>query len=474
MPWGGISPSQSFTRTNGTRTGATTWQEADAAGVDILSDAHDTHDQDIADGVNACIKKDGGNAATSNLPMGGFRHTNVGAASGRTNYARFSDVQDGKGIYCPTVGGTANAITLTTGYSVDAYAAGQCFSFIAASTNSDVVTVAVDGLSAKSITGPAGTALSAGQILASALTIIEYDGTRFQLLSVAAVPAAIPAGFVAAWPLASVPTGWLECDGSAVSRSSYPALFAVYGTSYGPGDGSTTFNLPNYKDYFLRGFDSSGTDAASRTDRGDGTTGASVGTKQAGDYLSHTHTGTTTSDGAHTHTYTRPDPIDGSSVHPTGSGRNDPTSFTSTSTGSNGAHTHTFTTAASPTSGGTETRPKNITVKWCCLALPAAALAIGTGFTRSPRLCHTGGLPARVSTDGTDTTPSATETYICEVFVPGPGSVTLTGVSLFNGSANAGNIKLGLADSSGNIVAQTASTAPSGTDAYQDVPFTAA
>jgi microcystin-dependent protein len=309
MPWGGISPSQSFTRTNGTRTGATTWQEADAAGVDILSDAHDTHDQDIADGVNACIKKDGGNAATSNLPMGGFRHTNVGAASGRTNYARFSDVQDGKGIYCPTVGGTANAITLTTGYSVDAYAAGQCFSFIAASTNSDVVTVAVDGLSAKSITGPAGTALSAGQILASALTIIEYDGTRFQLLSVAAVPAAIPAGFVAAWPLASVPTGWLECDGSAVSRSSYPALFAVYGTSYGPGDGSTTFNLPNYKDYFLRGFDSSGTDAASRTDRGDGTTGASVGTKQAGDYLSHTHTGTTTSDGApypHLHA-TRPD-----------------------------------------------------------------------------------------------------------------------------------------------------------------------
>ena len=113
------------------------------------------------------------------------------------------------------------------------------------------------------------------------------------------MPAAIPAGFVAAWPLASVPTGWLECDGSAVSRSSYPALFAVYGTSYGPGDGSTTFNLPNYKDYFLRGFDASETDAASRTDRGDGTTGASVGTKQAGDYLSHTHTGTTTSDGAH-------------------------------------------------------------------------------------------------------------------------------------------------------------------------------
>jgi microcystin-dependent protein len=440
MPWGGIPPSQSFTRTDGTRTGATTWQEAEAAGIDIVADDHDLHDQDMADGINACLKKDGGNAATSNLPMGGFRHTNVGAASARTNYARFSDLQDGKGIYVPTVGGTANAITLTTGYSVDAYAAGQEFSFLAASTNSDATTVAVDGLSAKDIRIGA-TALSSGQIIASTMITVRYDGTYFQLLSYAATPAAMPVGFVAAWPLASVPTGWLECDGSAISRSTYSALFAVYGTTYGPGDGSTTFNLPNYKDYFLRGFDPSGTDAASRTDRGDGTTGASVGTKQAGDYLAHTHTGTTSSNGAHTHT--------GGITTPKsrGTGGVDniwgATTASDENTGSNGAHTHTFTTAASPTSGGNETRPKNITVKWCCLALPAAALAIGTGFTRSPRLCHTGGMSARVSTDGTDTTPSATETYIAEVFIPGPGSVTITGVSLFNGSANAGNIKLG-------------------------------
>jgi hypothetical protein len=83
-------------------------------------------------------------------------------------------------------------------------------------------------------------------------------------------------------------------------------------------------------------------------------------------------------------------------------------------------------------------------------------------------------MPARVSTDGTDTTASTTEAYICVVFVPGPASVTLTGIPVFNGSANAGNIKVGLADSSGKIVAQTASTAASGTDPYQDVPFTAA
>lgn len=43
----------------------------------------------------------------------------------------------------------------------------------------------------------------------------------------------------------SVPAGWLECNGQAVSRTTYAGLFAVIGTTYGVGDGSTTFNLPN-------------------------------------------------------------------------------------------------------------------------------------------------------------------------------------------------------------------------------------
>lgn len=45
----------------------------------------------------------------------------------------------------------------------------------------------------------------------------------------------------------SVPTGWLDCDGSAVSRTTYADLFAVIGTTYGVGDGSTTFNIPNFE-----------------------------------------------------------------------------------------------------------------------------------------------------------------------------------------------------------------------------------
>ena len=57
-----------------------------------------------------------------------------------------------------------------------------------------------------------------------------------------------PTGAVISFGGASVPAGWLMCDGAPVSRTTYASLFAILGTVYGPGDGSTTFNLPNLVD----------------------------------------------------------------------------------------------------------------------------------------------------------------------------------------------------------------------------------
>lgn len=62
-------------------------------------------------------------------------------------------------------------------------------------------------------------------------------------------------GAVQAFPVSAVPTGWLECTGQAVSRSTYSQLFTLLGTTYGPGDGATTFNVPDYRGFFLRGWD---------------------------------------------------------------------------------------------------------------------------------------------------------------------------------------------------------------------------
>lgn len=63
----------------------------------------------------------------------------------------------------------------------------------------------------------------------------------------------IPTATVVPWSDSSIPSGFLECDGTAVSRTTYAALFAIIGTTYGSGDGSTTFNVPDLQDNVVIG-----------------------------------------------------------------------------------------------------------------------------------------------------------------------------------------------------------------------------
>tara|TARA_B100001063_G_C16765684_1_gene558486 strand:- start:1577 stop:2158 length:582 start_codon:yes stop_codon:yes gene_type:complete len=72
----------------------------------------------------------------------------------------------------------------------------------------------------------------------------KYDFDAANLTGIEGIPTAT----IVPWTTASVPSGFLECDGTAVSRSTYSALFAIVGTTYGAGDGSSTFNVPNLAD----------------------------------------------------------------------------------------------------------------------------------------------------------------------------------------------------------------------------------
>jgi len=69
----------------------------------------------------------------------------------------------------------------------------------------------------------------------------------------------VPAGTINMFGGSSAPTGWLICNGNAVSRTTYSSLFSIIGTTYGTGDGSTTFNLPNLKGKVVVGLDSGDT-----------------------------------------------------------------------------------------------------------------------------------------------------------------------------------------------------------------------
>lgn len=92
-------------------------------------------------------------------------------------------------------------------------------------------------------------------------------------------------GMIAFWSTNTVPLGWLECDGAAVSRTTYSSLFALIGTGFGVGDGSTTFNVPDNRGYFLRGWANAGSIDPSRV----------FGSSQAHAFQGHIHTATASS-----------------------------------------------------------------------------------------------------------------------------------------------------------------------------------
>ena len=105
---------------------------------------------------------------------------------------------------------------------------------------------------------------------------LQTDGSGVLSFSVVT---GVPSGAVFCMAVATVPSGYLECNGQTVNRTTYAALFAVIGTQYGAGNGSTTFEVPDLRGEFIRGFDNGkGTDS-----------GRSIGTSQAAAFGQHLH-----------------------------------------------------------------------------------------------------------------------------------------------------------------------------------------
>jgi len=111
---------------------------------------------------------------------------------------------------------------------------------------------------------------------------------------------AVPVGVVNPFAGATAPSGWLLCYGQAVSRTQYPVLFTTLSTTYGVGDGSTTFNIPDMRGRVVAGEDDMGGTAANRITSGvSGITGTTLGATGGNENPQlHTHT---ISGGAHTH-----------------------------------------------------------------------------------------------------------------------------------------------------------------------------
>jgi len=151
------------------------------AGTVISSTAFNSLTSDLATGLSTAITKDGQTTVTANIPLAGFKITGLGAATVGTDAVRYSQIQSNTDKLV-TVSGT-DTLTGSVTPALTAYAAGNLFSFVVANTNTGAVTINIDGVGSKSITRTGSTALVAGDMVAGEVVLIEYDGTRFQLLN---------------------------------------------------------------------------------------------------------------------------------------------------------------------------------------------------------------------------------------------------------------------------------------------------
>lgn len=164
----------------------------------------------------------------------------------------------------------------------------------------------------------------------------------------------------------SVPPGHLLCNGSAMSRTAYPNLFAVIGTSWGAGDGSTTFNLPDMRGRFMRGVDNgAGNDpnAGSRTALfSGGNSGDNVGSYQLDATSKNGLSATTDNAGAHSHSHQRVSRQNGfatlDGVNFNSGGNPHYLKLIGASTSTTGDHTHNISIGE----GDVETRPLNASI----------------------------------------------------------------------------------------------------------------
>ena len=185
--------------------------------------------------------------------------------------------------------------------------------------------------------------------------VLQSDGSGN--LSFAALPQAVPTGSVHMMATTTAPSGYLKCNGAAISRTTYADLFAIIGTTHGEGDGSSTFNVPDLRGEFVRGWDDSrGVDS-----------GRSFGSSQSSQNLQHNHTATATStssvtDPGHFHNvaYSNSDSGDGV-IEESGVGFS---GFEPTETATTGITVSTSTSVSVANAGGSEARPRNIAMMY--------------------------------------------------------------------------------------------------------------
>lgn len=350
------SATQSTTTTNGCAVfsgGLGIAKNVNIAGIVYVSDS--TNSTTIN---NGCMILDGGIGVEKNATVGGVVKV--------TDTTESTSTTTGSGIFAGGVG-VAKNVNVAGTLNVDDTTVSTSTSTGCATFDGGVGIVGTATIgSAHTVDLTQSTSVSTGSV------IVDGGMGVARNLHAGAIYHAggllVPTGSIIAYAVNVAPNGWLLCDGSAVNRTTYAALFAAIGSTFGDGDHSTTFNIPDMRTRTPIGYNGSFTFGSSG--------GNSSLNIEIENLPAHTHTGTTNGGGAHNHTITDPghvhpitngrgnadfsnqpgeqaigdcDPDDGvPENHVLGAGTNSATTGISLAAASN--HTHTFETDATGSS----------------------------------------------------------------------------------------------------------------------------
>lgn len=202
------------------------------SGTVIESDWANETMADLAAAITQSLAYDGQTVPIANLPMGGFRHTNVSEATSRNQYATLGTVQDGKHTRVQIVSGVDNLVGTLVG-GATSYNAGSLVTFFAPAQNTGPMTLNYNGIGARSLVAANGLPLVAGNIKANDFLMAIYDGTQFKLMTAIS-------STVATQLFTVLTTGEERPAGGA-----YPSLTIATGTSVNIPAGTAWIVPPN-------------------------------------------------------------------------------------------------------------------------------------------------------------------------------------------------------------------------------------
>ena len=170
----GLSGSGSFTRETPSYTGSSCWQDEEAGGQNIEASRMDHHDNAVATALSTALYRDGQATPTANQPFGGYRATNLGDATARTDAIKAGQVQDAE-LNTGATGGSSNAYTFTPGIPITAYSQGMWFRVRLSFSNTGAATFNVSGVAAKDIKTLNGADMQSGMLISGQWVTLVYD-----------------------------------------------------------------------------------------------------------------------------------------------------------------------------------------------------------------------------------------------------------------------------------------------------------